>query len=151
MKKIGVMLLVLCMLVVFSVPAEALTLRQEWGHFPTQNTSTHTYYGTKAVQYCLGLSGHHVTIDGNFGSITEAAVFDYQHDNNLTEDGSVGSQTWQYFFDTMTDHLNHATNSGNHYYIFLPISGTNYLTDYNFCRKSGAWKYKGGYTIKSGF
>jgi peptidoglycan hydrolase-like protein with peptidoglycan-binding domain len=33
-------------------------------------------------------------IDGNFGSVTEAAVKDFQSGNGLTVDGIVGPQTW---------------------------------------------------------
>ena len=150
-KKTLSIVLVLSMMWCLSVSASALTFKEEWGQFPTQNTSTHTYYGTKTVQYLVGICGHVVTIDGSFGPATEEAVYDYQHDKGLTEDGSVGPSTWKRLYTSMTYYLNHAINGGKHYYIYLPISGTNYIDDYYFCRENGAWKYKGSHIIKSGF
>jgi uncharacterized protein (TIGR02594 family) len=38
-------------------------------------------------------------IDGDFGSITEEAVLDYQRSRNLEADGVVGQQTWQALYD----------------------------------------------------
>ena len=35
-----------------------------------------------------------IRVDGDFGSHTYAAVYDYQHWNGLGQDGSVGPQTW---------------------------------------------------------
>ncbi|MBU0655348.1 MAG: N-acetylmuramidase family protein, partial [Gammaproteobacteria bacterium] len=39
--------------------------------------------------------GYTVTIDGNFGDKTEAAVKQFQLDNKLVADGIVGEKTWQ--------------------------------------------------------
>lgn len=41
------------------------------------------------VQYFLG-----ITVDGIYGPATEAAVREYQSENDLTVDGIVGPQTW---------------------------------------------------------
>jgi N-acetyl-anhydromuramyl-L-alanine amidase AmpD len=48
----------------------------------------------RTVQYLLRQAGATVTVDGNFGSGTEAAVIAFQSSHGLTADGVVGSQTW---------------------------------------------------------
>jgi len=46
------------------------------------------------LQYLLRDRGHAVTVDGIFGSKTEAAVEDFQHADQLKVDGVVGPKTW---------------------------------------------------------
>lgn len=46
------------------------------------------------MQYLLNARGYHVTVDGNFGALTDAAVKAFQTDNGLTADGVVGNKTW---------------------------------------------------------
>lgn len=46
------------------------------------------------MQYLLNARGYHVTVDGNFGPLTDAAVKAFQTDNGLTADGVVGNKTW---------------------------------------------------------
>jgi peptidoglycan hydrolase-like protein with peptidoglycan-binding domain len=46
------------------------------------------------LQQKLVDAGYSVTIDGNFGFHTEAAVVEFQETNGLTADGIVGPQTW---------------------------------------------------------
>jgi peptidoglycan hydrolase-like protein with peptidoglycan-binding domain len=40
------------------------------------------------------LAGCHLTVDGDFGSLTEDAVMDYQRSRGLDVDGICGEQTW---------------------------------------------------------
>jgi N-acetylmuramoyl-L-alanine amidase len=40
------------------------------------------------------LAGCHLTVDGDFGTLTEEAVIDYQRSRALDVDGIVGEQTW---------------------------------------------------------
>jgi len=48
-----------------------------------------------AIQHLLRAHGHDLNVDGIYGPITQARVEDFQTDNNLTEDGFVGPETWQ--------------------------------------------------------
>jgi N-acetylmuramoyl-L-alanine amidase len=42
----------------------------------------------------IELEGCNLTVDGDFGSLTEEAVYDYQRSRGLDADGVVGEQTW---------------------------------------------------------
>jgi peptidoglycan hydrolase-like protein with peptidoglycan-binding domain len=46
------------------------------------------------MQEMLKKLGYTISTDGDFGSGTEKAVFDFQKKNNLKVDGIVGSKTW---------------------------------------------------------
>ena len=50
-----------------------------------------------SLGYSIGPYG----IDGNFGGGTEEAVYEFQADNNLQEDGKVGNDTW----NAIKDHI----------------------------------------------
>ncbi len=57
-------------------------------------------YGTsglsvRILQRLLLANGYPISIDGNFGALTETAVKAFQSNRNLTIDGVVGQQTWQ--------------------------------------------------------
>lgn len=46
------------------------------------------------LQYKLQALGYKLSIDGDFGAITEGAVKDYQRSRGLAADGVVGPKTW---------------------------------------------------------
>lgn len=46
------------------------------------------------MQYLLNARGYPVTVDGEIGPLTDAAIKSFQTDNSLTADGIVGNQTW---------------------------------------------------------
>lgn len=49
----------------------------------------------RVLQQLLNFQGCHLTVDGEFGSSTLAAVKHIQYLNNLPMDGIVDTQTWQ--------------------------------------------------------
>ncbi len=46
------------------------------------------------VQYLLNARGYAVTVDGQMGPATTAAIKAFQQDSGLAADGTVGNQTW---------------------------------------------------------
>lgn len=55
-------------------------------------------YAVKKLQQLLNDKGYKLTVDGDFGSKTDAAVRAYQKANHLTVDGEVGEKTWWSLF-----------------------------------------------------
>ena len=56
-----------------------------------QGASAHP---VQTLQYLLRARGHTVTVDGDFGPATNAAVRSFQQQHGLTVDGQVGPHTW---------------------------------------------------------
>lgn len=50
--------------------------------------------GVKQIQTALKAAGYKVTVDGDFGNQTDAAVRQFQKKNGLKVDGIVGKITW---------------------------------------------------------
>ena len=48
----------------------------------------------RSIQYFLNAHGGNVSVDGDFGPLTKAAVQAFQGSNGLVTDGIVGDQTW---------------------------------------------------------
>lgn len=46
------------------------------------------------LQQILNSKGYSLSVDGDFGTLTQAAVKNFQRTNGLTDDGIVGSKTW---------------------------------------------------------
>ena len=70
-------------------------------------TRTQISYGSKGdevkeLQTALNNAGYNLSVDGVFGSKTQAAVKDYQSKNSLKVDGIVGTNTWGSLFPTTT-------------------------------------------------
>ncbi|MDR0936158.1 MAG: peptidoglycan-binding protein [Oscillospiraceae bacterium] len=49
----------------------------------------------KVLQTALNKFGYKLTVDGDFGALTDAAVRNFQKSYGLAVDGIVGSKTWQ--------------------------------------------------------
>mmetsp|Transcript_13726 Transcript_13726/g.39035 ORF Transcript_13726/g.39035 Transcript_13726/m.39035 type:complete len:505 (+) Transcript_13726:201-1715(+) len=56
----------------------------------------------RALQHLLNGNGQSVTVDGLFGSGTDAAVKVFQNANGLTVDGIVGAATWSALYGSTT-------------------------------------------------
>lgn len=57
----------------------------------------------RSVQYNLRAHGHTVTVDGDFGPNTEAAVRAFQSANGLASDGIVGNHTFPALVKTVRE------------------------------------------------
>ena len=52
----------------------------------------------KTAQAALNEQGAHLEVNGDFGSLTEAAVKAFQRQHKLDDDGIVGPLTWAVLF-----------------------------------------------------
>jgi hypothetical protein len=63
-------------------------------HWPVRRLGD-TGEAVRSIQYLLRARGYSLSVDGIFGSITEARVKSFQQSKGLTVDGIVGNQTWE--------------------------------------------------------
>ena len=66
---------------------------RELNNFPTLRTNSRGNF-VSILQYLLNANGANLVVDGNFGGNTQRAVTEFQRNNNLTQDGIVGRNTW---------------------------------------------------------
>ena len=62
-------------------------------NWPVQQVGS-TGENVRSVQYLLNAHGAAISVDGDFGPITQSAVQQFQGDNGLQPDGTVGPNTW---------------------------------------------------------
>lgn len=68
-------------------------IERDLSNYPTLRTGARGNFVT-ILQYLLNQNGANLVVDGNFGGNTQRAVVDFQRNNNLTQDGIVGRNTW---------------------------------------------------------
>jgi len=73
----------------FNVPF----VERNLSNFPTIRLNSSGNF-VSILQYILNSYGYDLTVDGKFGTRTQNAVINFQRNNNLTQDGIVGRNTW---------------------------------------------------------
>lgn len=68
---------------------------QTWPALIIQTSNGSSGSAVEALQRQLNVNGESVTVDSDFGSLTEAAVRDFQTKHGLGVDGIAGPQTWE--------------------------------------------------------
>ncbi len=68
-------------------------IERDLNNYPTLRTGARGNFVT-ILQYLLNQNGANLVVDGNFGGNTQRAVIEFQRNNNLTQDGVVGRNTW---------------------------------------------------------
>lgn len=73
----------------FNVPY----VSREVANYPTIRINSSGNF-VSILQYLLNSYGYDLSVDGKFGTRTQNAVISFQRNNNLTQDGVVGRNTW---------------------------------------------------------
>ncbi|HWM01534.1 MAG TPA: peptidoglycan-binding protein [Actinophytocola sp.] len=68
---------------------------QTWPPLAVTTRSGDNGQHVRATQVQLNRYGYQLTVDGVFGSATQASASDFQRHNRLSADGVVGPQTWR--------------------------------------------------------
>ncbi len=68
-------------------------ITRELENYPTLRLNSRGNF-VKILQYLLNFYGANLEVDGNFGGNTGREVIEFQRNNNLTQDGIVGRNTW---------------------------------------------------------
>ncbi|MGD7707453.1 peptidoglycan-binding protein [Microlunatus sp. Y2014] len=66
-----------------------------WGKLTVTPTRGTTNHAVRALQQMLVKHGHSMSVDGQYGSVTNTAVRSFQSLTRLVVDGVVGKKTWQ--------------------------------------------------------
>jgi len=95
----------------------------------------------RSLQYLLNAHGARITVDGVFGSATDAAVRAYQRSHGLVVDGVVGNATWSSIVVTIRrGSTGPAVRALQDQINYRNLSGTNYLAvDGVFGPRTEAW------------
>jgi peptidoglycan hydrolase-like protein with peptidoglycan-binding domain len=67
---------------------------QTWSALIITTSQGSTGYAVEALQRQLNANGENVSVDSDFGPLTDQAVRDFQSSRGLSVDGSAGPQTW---------------------------------------------------------
>jgi hypothetical protein len=68
-------------------------IEREVSNYPTLRLGSRGNF-VSILQYVLNDYGANLVVDGDFGGNTQRAVIEFQRNNNLTQDGIVGRNTW---------------------------------------------------------
>lgn len=79
-----------------NLQADGVVGPQTWPMLIVTTSNGNTGSAVKALQRQLNAHGASLTVDGNFGSATEAAVKSFQSSHGLSVDGIAGPQTWNF-------------------------------------------------------
>jgi peptidoglycan hydrolase-like protein with peptidoglycan-binding domain len=74
--------------------ADGVVGPQTWPVLIVSTSQGSTGAAVMALQRQLNMHGASLTVDGNFGPLTKAALENYQRSQKLTVDGIAGTQTW---------------------------------------------------------
>jgi peptidoglycan hydrolase-like protein with peptidoglycan-binding domain len=157
----------------FGLSADGVIGRQTWdrifGVYNEQSNGTRGIDAYPGATLRLGSSGEAVTviqrflnsisnyypsiptltIDGSFGSGTQAAVVAFQRLFGLSADGAVGRQTWDKIVDIYNSHS--VGNAGSAFYnASATAGGANMGSGYNGIYGASAYSTREGLKDKSG-
>lgn len=72
---------------------------QTWPALIVTTSQGSTGPAVEALQRQLNVNGERVSVDSDFGPLTQQAVLNFQSSRGLSVDGSAGPQTWEHLID----------------------------------------------------